>query len=186
MKTSTGVAILDQIIGKAFKIEGRNIAISTETIKLFSISKYNYFLEKHPEKEYINLELIPSNIRQEMNLTDHTIDCLFPGVRKTVVTKLKLPKNQVRDDIALALRHSKRYHTNFFEIKDQAIVELKSRTLAVMSVVVRVIRETDDYQLLYDVIKGMNIHTEIPLNSGKEFYYYAKGVSDFGLSKLNQ
>lgn len=188
MKTTTGISLVDHVIGQAFRIEGRSIEVNCEIIRLFSNSRFNYFLQKHLDRDFINLELIPRSIRDELKLTDHDVDELFPGVRKKVITitKVKLPFDEVRDDIERALRHSNRYHSNFFEIKDTAIIELKARTLAVMSVVVRVIRETEDYQLLYSVLKTVDARTEIPLSSGKEFYQYAKDIFDFGLSKLNQ
>ncbi|HMV09308.1 MAG TPA: hypothetical protein PKL56_16910 [Cyclobacteriaceae bacterium] len=185
MKTTTGISLLDHVIGQAFRIKGRAIEINCEIIRLFSNSRFNYFLQKHPNRDFINLELIPRSIRDELKLTDHDVDELFPGVRKKTITKAKLPFDEVRHDIELALQHSSRYHSNFFEIKDTATIELKARTLAVMSVVVRVIRETGDYQLLYSVLKTVDVRTEIPLGSGKEFYQYARDVFDFGLSKLN-
>lgn len=186
MITTIDNPFLDQIIKQTFKIMGRSIHINSDVIRLLGDTRYNYFLTKHQDNDYINIELIPTHIRNTINLTDDEIDELFPGVRKKNVWKAKLPADEIMEDIRHALQYSGRYHSNFYEIKDQNIVELKSRTLAVMSVVVRVIRETGDYQLLYTVLKRMEVSTEIPLKSGKEFYQYARDVFDFGLSKLNQ
>ncbi|MBL7840590.1 MAG: hypothetical protein JNJ75_10650 [Cyclobacteriaceae bacterium] len=186
MKTSTGISLLDYVLDQSFRIVGRSIEINCEIIKLFADSRFNYFLEKHVDRDFINLEHIPDRMRDELKLTDHDVDQLFPGVRKKVGVKVKLPFDEVRNDVARALQYSSTYHSNFFEIKDKATIELKSRTLAVMSVVVRVIRESGDYQLLYSVLKTLDVSTEIPLGSGKEFYQYARDVFDFGLSKLNQ
>jgi hypothetical protein len=186
MKATTDNPFVDQILQQSFKIEGRAIHVNSDVIRLLGDTRYNYFLTKHQDSDYINVELIPTHIRNTINLTDDEIDELFPGVRKRTFGKAKLPSDELRDDIERALRYSNRYHSNFYEIKDQNTVELKSRTLAVMSVVVRVIRESEDYQLLYSVLKAMDISTEIPLKSGKEFYQYARDVFDFGLSKLNQ
>lgn len=177
---------LDHIIKKSFKIIGRSIHIHKDVIRLLGDSKHQYFLTKHLDSEYINIEFIPIHIRNTISLTDDEIDELFPGVIKRKGAPVKLPSDQILLDIKQALKYSNRYHSNFYDIEDQNTVELKSRTLAVMSVVVRVIRETGDYQLLYNVLKEMNVSTEIPLKSGKEFYQYARDVFDFGLSKLNQ
>lgn len=186
MKVITETPFLDRIIKKVFKVEGRSVYINSNVIRLLNDSKYNYFLKRHQNIEYINIELIPTHILNTIHLTDDEIHELLPGVRKEKAVKAKLASEEILADINLALRCSNRYHSNFYEIKDQRTVELKSRTLAVMSVVVRVIRETGDYQILYSVLKHLEVKTEIPLSSGKEFYKYARDVFDFGLSKLNQ